>query len=54
MNTKTLIWIGAFAGGFLGGFIPRLWGSGSFSMSGIFLSGFGAILGIWIMFKLTR
>ena len=52
MSTKTLIWIGAFVGGAVGGFIPALWGDGSFSMSGIIFSTIGGIAGIWGGFKL--
>ncbi len=54
MDTKHLIWIGAIIGGTVGGFIPALWGGSSFSFSGIIFNSIGAILGIYIMFKITR
>ncbi|MBP6881425.1 MAG: hypothetical protein KBC35_02260 [Candidatus Pacebacteria bacterium] len=49
-----MIWIMAGIGGWLGGYIPVLWGGTSFSMSGIIFNAVGAIIGIWIGFKMTR
>ncbi|MEK7609707.1 MAG: hypothetical protein AAB470_01120 [Patescibacteria group bacterium] len=54
MNTKSLIWIGVFIGSFVGGWIPTLWGAGSFSFSGIIGSTIGGLLGIWGGFKLSN
>lgn len=54
MDTKRIIWIGAIIGGFVGGFIPTLWGGSSFSFAGIVWNAIGAIAGIYIMFKLIR
>lgn len=51
---KRMIWIMAALGGWLGGYIPLLWGGSSFSMAGILFSGLGAIGGIWIGFMMTR
>lgn len=54
MNSKTLIWIGAFAGSTIGGFIPALWHASLFSMWGIVLSTVGGVAGIWAGWKLGQ
>jgi len=54
MNTKTLIYIGAFIGSSIGGAIPLLWDGGLFSFSSVFLSGAGALMGIWAGYKVSR
>ena len=41
-------------GGVVGGYIPTLWGAGALSMSTLFFSAAGAILGIVIAFRITR
>ena len=53
MNTKKLIWLGMFVGSTIAGFIPRLWGAGMLSMSGILCSGAGALVGIWLGYKVA-
>jgi hypothetical protein len=52
MNLKVIIWIGMTVGSILGGFLPALWGGDLFSFSGLFCSGAGGILGIWMGYKL--
>ncbi|MDB5194451.1 MAG: hypothetical protein JWN50_465 [Parcubacteria group bacterium] len=54
MNTKTSTWIGAALGSSIGGFIPELWGAGPISFSSIFLGSVGAIIGIYIGFKMAN
>ena len=54
MNTKSLIWIGVFVGGSVGGAIPLLWGADMLSLSSIFLSMVGGLAGIWAGFKLGQ
>ena len=54
MQSKRIIWLFAGIGGLIGGYIPALWGAGIFSMSSIIFNTLGAILGIWIGFKLSR
>ena len=54
MNSKSLIWIFVFIGSTLGGLIPNLWGAGFFSVSSIFFSSMGAIVGIWFGYKLSK
>jgi uncharacterized membrane protein YeaQ/YmgE (transglycosylase-associated protein family) len=41
-------------GGAIGGYVPLLWGENYFSFASIIFNALGAILGIWIAFKLTR
>jgi uncharacterized membrane protein YeaQ/YmgE (transglycosylase-associated protein family) len=43
-----------FIGGMIGGYVPALWGAEYFSFSSIIFNALGAILGIWIGFKLTH
>jgi hypothetical protein len=52
MSRKQLIWVGVFAGSFLGGYVPSLWGAGMFSFAGIIGSAVGGLLGIYLGFKL--
>lgn len=54
MEFKSLVWIGMFAGSLVGSFVPELWGAGVFSFSSIIWSAMGAILGIWLAYKLTH
>lgn len=41
-------------GGIIGGYIPLLWGANYFSFASIFFNAIGAIVGIWIAFKLSH
>lgn len=54
MESKKLITLFMIIGGTVGGYVPALWGAGLFSLSSIFFSAAGAIVGIWIAFKLTH
>lgn len=55
MESKRIIYFGMLVGGALGGYIPiLLWDAGYFSFSSIIFNAIGAILGIYITFKLTR
>ena len=51
---KLLIFFGMMIGSTIGGLIPLLWGAGIFSYSGVLFSGIGAVVGIWIGYKLTN
>jgi uncharacterized membrane protein YeaQ/YmgE (transglycosylase-associated protein family) len=51
---KPSIWIGMTIGSSIGSFIPSLWGAGIFSFSSLFLGALGAMLGIYVAFKMTR
>ena len=54
MNSRPFVWVGMFVGSTVGGLIPNLWGAGILSMSGIILSGLGAMLGIYVGFKISQ
>jgi len=49
-----MIYLGMIIGGILGGLVPSLWGASSFSFAAIFGNAIGALLGIFVMFRLTR
>jgi hypothetical protein len=51
---KKMIYLGAFLGGIVGGYIPSLWGASVFDLSSIFWGTLGTILGIWIGYKVGR
>ena len=52
--SKTFIMTGLFLGSIAGGYVPLLWGGSVFSLSSIFLSGAGALVGIWLGFKVAQ
>ncbi len=55
MESKRTIYLGMFLGGLLGGYIPSImWGASVFSISALLGNAIGAIIGIYIAFKLTR
>lgn len=54
MSTKVSVFIFMTIGSFVGGYIPNLWGDGTFSMSALVLSSVGAIVGIYIGFKIGQ
>ncbi len=51
MERTKLVWTGLFIGSALGGFIPSLWDSSMFSMSGVIGSAVGGFLGIYLGYK---
>ena len=54
MNTNSFVWVGLVGGSTIGGIISSLLGSDAFSISSILWSGFGALLGIYVGFKLSQ
>ena len=54
MDSKKLIWVGAFLGSVLGGCVPGLWHASTFSMTGLVFSTLGALAGIWLAWRFTR
>jgi predicted MFS family arabinose efflux permease len=52
MPSKLRIWLGILIGSTIGGLVPSLWGDGFLSYSSVILSGIGALVGMWIVFKL--
>jgi uncharacterized membrane protein YeaQ/YmgE (transglycosylase-associated protein family) len=53
MNPRPLIYIGLTIGSTIGSFIPTIWGAGYFSISSIVFSMFGAMIGMWLGYKLA-
>jgi hypothetical protein len=41
-------------GTIVGGYVPALWGAGSFSMASIVFSLFGGVAGVWAGFRLVN
>jgi len=54
MSPKTATYIGVALGSVIGGNIPLLWGASTFSFSSIALGGLGALVGLWVAFKVTH
>lgn len=55
MESKRFIYFGMLIGGALGGYVPvLLWNATYFSFSTVFFNAIGAIIGIYIAFKLSR
>ncbi len=53
-NSKQLIWLGLFVGSTAGSFIPLLWGGSALSLSSVFLSAAGGVLGIWLGYRISN
>ncbi|MDO8570797.1 MAG: XapX domain-containing protein [Candidatus Daviesbacteria bacterium] len=54
MSTKTLIFLGMLVGSIIGGYIPVLFGADIFSYISVITSGLGALLGIWLGYKISK
>lgn len=52
MSKKSLITLGLIVGSTVGGYLPVFFGAGIFSYISIITSGIGAVLGVWIGYKL--
>lgn len=53
MNNQST-WIGAAIGSAVGSAVPMLWGAGELSFSSLFFGAVGAIIGIYIAFRMAR
>jgi uncharacterized membrane protein YeaQ/YmgE (transglycosylase-associated protein family) len=51
MPSRALIWVAILIGSTIGGAIPELWGAEMLSFTSLLLSGIGALVGLWIVFK---
>ena len=49
-----MVFVGMIIGSIIGGYIPTLLGASLISYSSVLFSGIGAILGIWIGYKLSN
>jgi hypothetical protein len=45
--------LGILIGSTIGGLLPALWGGDLISYSAVLLSGMGAVVGIWIGYKMA-
>lgn len=54
MSSKVLVFFGMTIGSVIGGYIPTLFGAGFLSYSSVLFSGIGAIIGVWIGYKLSN
>jgi len=52
MPSRPLLWFAILVGSTVGGFIPEMWGDGIFSYSSVLFSGIGALVGMYIAFKI--
>lgn len=53
-SPRGMITLGMVVGGFVGGWVPTLWGASGFSFASLAGSTIGGLAGIWIAWKLTR
>lgn len=54
MGSKGLIYLFMFVFGWLGSYIPTLWGADAFGLASVVGSFLGGALGIWLGFKLHK
>jgi hypothetical protein len=50
---RSAIGLLAFLGMSVGGFVPELWGAGSFSLQSLLFSALGGIAGVWFGVRLA-
>jgi hypothetical protein len=44
----------AAVGGIVGGYVPELWGAGSFSLSSLLFGAAGAMAGVWAGIRIAE
>jgi uncharacterized membrane protein YeaQ/YmgE (transglycosylase-associated protein family) len=54
MPSRAFIWVAILIGSTIGGAIPELWGSEMLSFTSLLLSSIGALIGLWIAFKMAH
>lgn len=54
MDSKKIVLIGMTIGSLIGGFVPMLWGAGTFSMASLIGNAFGGIVGIYLGFQVSQ
>ncbi len=54
LMNKPLLYLCITVFGFIGGYIPVLFGDSGFSMLAIVTSGIGSLFGIWVAYKLSN
>jgi len=53
MSPRLLVFLGMTIGSMAGGYIPVFFGADLISYSSVFFSAVGAIIGVWIGYKLS-
>jgi uncharacterized membrane protein YeaQ/YmgE (transglycosylase-associated protein family) len=53
MRSQAPIWIGILVGSTIGKLIPELWGEDAFSYSSLLFSDAGALVGLWIGYRIS-
>ena len=51
---KKFTMTGMVIGSLVGGYIPSIWGDGSFSMSSLLFAVIGGVIGIWAGYKIGQ
>jgi hypothetical protein len=51
---RSVIGICAGFGMFVGGYVPELWGAGSFSLSSLLFGAVGGIAGVWLGARISE
>jgi hypothetical protein len=51
---RSVIGLCAGFGLFVGGYVPELWGAGSFSLSSVLFGAIGGIAGVWLGARLSE
>lgn len=54
MDRKKMCYLGMFVGSSIGGYAPALWGGDVLSLSGLFCSLVGGLLGIWAGYRIAE
>ncbi len=54
MSQKSMFMLAMVLGSTIGGYLPSLLGADSFSMTSLFGSLVGGVLGIWLVYKLVN
>ncbi|HTY39497.1 MAG TPA: hypothetical protein VMC43_00160 [Candidatus Paceibacterota bacterium] len=54
MSPKAITMLGMVVGSTLGGLLPMLWGADAFSLSAVFFTAIGGILGTWLGFRISH
>lgn len=52
MSKKFTVTLGMFIGSFMGGYVPTFFGIDAFSYTSAVIGAVGALLGVWIGFKI--
>jgi ABC-type antimicrobial peptide transport system permease subunit len=52
--SKSLVYLCIAVFGFIGGYIPVLFGDSGFSLVSIITSGIGGLFGVWVAYKISN